>query len=73
MRVVLDTNVPLAIAEVAHADWLVTGDKSHLLGLKKYGATRIVTARPASSYSEWATGHKSTPGRKSLPKGVQRG
>jgi uncharacterized protein len=35
----------LALAEVARADYLVTGDRSGLLNLKNQGITRIVTAR----------------------------
>lgn len=34
----------LALAEAAGADYLVTGDKSGLLALRKHGRTRIVTA-----------------------------
>jgi uncharacterized protein len=35
----------LALAEETRADYLVTGDRSHLLCLDRHGATRIVTAR----------------------------
>lgn len=35
----------LAMAEVGHADYLVTGDKSGLLALAQHGATQIVSAR----------------------------
>jgi len=35
----------LALAEAAGADYLVTGDKSGLLALRKHRRTRIVTAR----------------------------
>lgn len=35
----------LALAQAADADYLVTGDKSGLLALKRHGRTRIVTAR----------------------------
>lgn len=35
----------LALAEAASADYLVTGDKSGLLALRKHRRTRIVTAR----------------------------
>ena len=35
----------LALAQVADADYLVTGDRSGLLVLKRHGKTRIVTAR----------------------------
>ena len=34
----------LALAEKAHADFLVTGDKSDLLKLGRHGSTRIVIA-----------------------------
>jgi len=34
----------LALAEAAGDDYLVTGDKSGLLALRKHGRTRIVTA-----------------------------
>jgi len=35
----------LALAQVADADYLVTGDRSGLLALKRHGKTPIVTAR----------------------------
>ena len=35
----------LALAEAGRADYLVTGDKSGLLDLRKHGRSRIVTAR----------------------------
>ena len=35
----------LALAEVSHADFLVTGDKGHLLRLGHHGPTRILPAR----------------------------
>ena len=35
----------LALAEVASADYLVTGDKGHLLDLQRYASARIVSAR----------------------------
>lgn len=34
----------LALAEASGADYLVTGDKSGLLALRRHGATRIVSA-----------------------------
>lgn len=37
----------LALAQAASADLIVTGDKGHLLSLKKHGSTRIVSARGA--------------------------
>jgi hypothetical protein len=40
-------NYLLALAPAAKVDLLVTGDKSHLLALKKHGSTRIITARQA--------------------------
>jgi hypothetical protein len=40
-----DDDFLLAIAQVAEANYLVTGDKSGLLALKRHGCTRIVTAR----------------------------
>lgn len=40
-----DDDFLLAIAQVAGADYLVTGDKSDLLILKRHRCTRIVTAR----------------------------
>ena len=40
-----DDDFLLGLAAAAGADFLVTGDKSGLLGLKRYSATRIVTAR----------------------------
>jgi predicted nucleic acid-binding protein len=39
----------LALAQVADADYLVTGDRSGLLMLKRHGNTRIVTARQFST------------------------
>ena len=38
----------LALAQSADADYLVTGDKSGLLTLKRHAGTRIVTARQFS-------------------------
>jgi predicted nucleic acid-binding protein len=35
----------LALCEVGNADYLVTGDQSGLLALKRHGVTRIVSAR----------------------------
>ena len=35
----------LALCEAARADYLATGDKSHLLALKNHRGTRIVSAR----------------------------
>ena len=35
----------LGLAEVSHAEFLVTGDKGHLLKLGHHGQTRILTAR----------------------------
>ncbi len=35
------------VAQVARAELLVTGDKGHLLSLRKHRTTRIVTARQA--------------------------
>lgn len=35
----------LAVAQVAKADYLVTGDKSDLLALRRHGVTRIITAK----------------------------
>ena len=40
-----EDNYLLALAEVTRADFLVTGDKSGLLSLKKHGRTAIVSAR----------------------------
>jgi hypothetical protein len=39
----------LALAQVADADYLVTGGRSGLLALKRHGKTRIVTARQFST------------------------
>lgn len=39
----------LALAEASSADYLLTGDKSGLLDLRKHGRTRIVTARRFSN------------------------
>ncbi len=38
-------NYLLALAAAGSADFLVTGDKRHLLSLKRYEGTRIVTVR----------------------------
>jgi hypothetical protein len=38
-------NYLLALAEAGRADYLVTGDKSGLLGLERHKAARIVSAR----------------------------
>jgi len=38
-------NFLLAMAEYGRADFLITGDKSHLLQLASYKQTRIVSAR----------------------------
>jgi len=35
----------LALCEAAQADYLATGDKSHLLALDRHDGTRIVSAR----------------------------
>ena len=40
-----DDNFLLAMAQAGDADYLVTGDKRDLLNIKRYGKTRIVTAR----------------------------
>lgn len=38
-------NFLLAMAQASEADFLVTGDKKHVLSLKTFGTTRIVTTR----------------------------
>lgn len=38
-------NVLLTISEAGNADYLVSGDKRHLLTLKRHGKARIVTVR----------------------------
>jgi len=38
-------NVLLAISQAGNADYLVSGDKRHLLTLKRHGKARIVTVR----------------------------
>ncbi len=40
-----DDNYLLAIAAAGSADFLLTGDKRHLLGIASYGGTKIVTVR----------------------------
>ena len=40
-----DDDFLLAVVQAAEADYLVTGDKTDLLALKRHGCTRIVTAR----------------------------
>ena len=39
-----DHDFLLALSEAGKADYLVTGDKSGLLSLRRHGATRIVSA-----------------------------
>ena len=41
-------NFLLSMAEAAGADYLITGDRRHLLGLKRHGRTRIASAREAA-------------------------
>ena len=45
MTISPDDDFLLAVAQVAGADYLVTGDKNDLLTLKSHGCTRITTAR----------------------------
>lgn len=40
-----DDNYLLAMAQAGSADYLISGDKADLLALRRYGGTRIVTAR----------------------------
>ena len=40
-----DDNYLLAVAAAGAADYLITGDKRHLLGIGQYGTARIVTVR----------------------------
>lgn len=40
-----DDDYLLSLAQASGADYLVTGDKSHLLVLGRHGATQIVAAR----------------------------
>jgi putative PIN family toxin of toxin-antitoxin system len=40
-----DDDYLLALAQAAEAQFLVTGDRSGLLALERFGSTRIVTAR----------------------------
>lgn len=40
-----DDNYLLALAAVGAADFLITGDKHHLLGLQTYQGTKIATVR----------------------------
>lgn len=40
-----DDNYLLAMAEAAHADFLLTGDKHDLLGMQRHKSTRIVSVR----------------------------
>ena len=42
-----EDNFLLAAAKAGHADYLVTGDKSGLLALRKHEGTGIVTAKPS--------------------------
>jgi len=48
-------NFLLAMAEAAKADYLITGDRRHLLGLKRHGRTRIVSAREAARMLGYAS------------------
>lgn len=45
-------NYLLALADAGRVDYLVTGDKAHLLGLKRYGGARIVTVRQFTSLAK---------------------
>jgi predicted nucleic acid-binding protein len=40
-------NFLLAMAEAGSADYLVTGDKQHVLALKTHGRTKIIKVREA--------------------------
>jgi predicted nucleic acid-binding protein len=40
-----DDDYPLALAAISRADYLVTGDKGHLLRLGHHASARILTAR----------------------------
>jgi uncharacterized protein len=42
-----DDNVIIAVAVAGNAQWLVSGDAQHVVGLKKVGSVRIVTAAQA--------------------------
>ena len=53
-------NFLLAIAEAGNADFLVSGDRSGLLNLKRHGNCRIVTTR---HMLEWLDRGRSNPGR----------
>jgi hypothetical protein len=43
----------LGLALAGHADYLVTGDRSHLLEIRRHGRTRIVTARHIIRSFRW--------------------
>jgi hypothetical protein len=45
-------NYLLALADAGRVDYLVTGDKAHLLGLKRYGGARIVSVRQFMSLAK---------------------
>lgn len=42
-------NFLLAMAEAGRADYLVTGDARHLLGMGRHGGTRIITAKEGAA------------------------
>jgi len=46
-------NYLLAMAATGAADFLVTGDKHDLLGIKLYGGTRIITVRDILTLNRW--------------------
>ena len=48
-----DDNHLLALAEAGAADFLVTGDKRHLLGLTSHRATKIVTTHDVLVRHGW--------------------
>ncbi len=47
-----DDNYLLAMAAAGAADFLVTGDRRHLLGIKRYAGARIITARDFLALSQ---------------------
>ena len=53
-------NLVLATALAGDADYLVTGDRRHLLHLKKVRRTRILTARELARRLDRRTGSGST-------------
>jgi uncharacterized protein len=65
-------NFLLALAQAGHADYLVTGDKDHLLSLGTFGPTRIITARELLRRLGARPRRRAAPNRKARKRGSGR-